>query len=551
MPRLSNKRPVPLCEKLLNGSECAGCNYSHDIGYHVKQIWVQRISSKKPRLCYPFIYGGFCERVYCPYHHDKEFQNAYRKDKSISALSKAAMQKKDIYSDHHQAIQNSSEIDPWTSPIDIWDTILDEKCVLIPAADSATTLDLLMRQTSLDEARTQHQTSPNAPSAEHQSKTKRSKRKPKSKKKKRNNIKKCNDSPADVDSSPIDENSVMTDALVQFPRLSKAQPNPNPYGWNTSRLNIKPNPYAKKTYITEEMDSSNTWTVLHEWPVNPLFKVPEEPESSAESHPYWEISRQQYKLQAAIDAKARRNIVRHIPQKPEEKLCSEQQPTELTKTSTQFNDLPYELRKEIWEYAAWDMVRDDMNRAVKIHINRDIPEDPVLLSDYSVPPLLEVCQLSRQVALKHYEVAFGTERNKNPIYYNFSTSVLFLCNKSYEDLPWMVSNHFHSHFKRVKRLVLPLRDLVYQKAIGIAERCYLAIARLRRLVNITFLVARIPENACYCDDKRRLRYEREIQENIDRLWAERYTKEPPRVHIEPVPENLAKNWGIRDLGYTW
>ncbi|RFU29951.1 hypothetical protein B7463_g6390, partial [Scytalidium lignicola] len=515
----SSPYPTPLCENFLNGF-CAKetCAFSHDVGPHFKEIWDQRINnhnsakmnrkpyskSIRPRhLCYKFVYSGDCSRPNCPLEHNKAFQVAYRKDKSLAIL------------------------------------------------DPVGEINALMERVKVETE------------ASHTKK-----KKPKMKKNNRHAAAKPNhDSLTEMDSLPTtdviqtlsewDPPAVMTDSPLHFPVLSKAHIASNPYGWDSSRLQIKPNLNAKKSYVvSDEMVTSSDWCIntTTEWPVDPLVKGPQadEPNISSESCFCFTLGSERCEAHRSYDPETCEKVAAHVrcSQQQGEKMLLRRPPSKMTEKFTLFSELPYEIRLQIWEYAVEEMLKTKWERVRKVCVDRN-SKTCKLVSHSPLPSLLEACQLSRKVALKMYKVAFDTKKARNRIYFNFKTDILFICNESYEDLPWMARNFFPHDFRRIARLRLPLRDLVLIKDTRVRVDFYRAVARFSGLVDLRLLVSNSPDNEKYWNEKKRLAREKEVKQDLDLYWMERYKRKGPVVRITAIRADTACAWGIDRLTYYW
>ena len=86
---------------------------------------------------------------------------------------------------------------------------------------------------------------------------------------------------------------------------------------------------------------------------------------------------------------------------------------------TCFPKLAIELRLEIFKHAM------PGPRRVRLIIKDHGGQNPFLVSDAAVPPLLHVCKESRQEFLKHYEQLLPLSNDHHPIYFSFSLDELY------------------------------------------------------------------------------------------------------------------------------
>jgi len=123
-----------------------------------------------------------------------------------------------------------------------------------------------------------------------------------------------------------------------------------------------------------------------------------------------------------------------------------------------FNDLPYELREQIWKFYL-DTESEQCIIALK-RKTRSNGTDKVGFRRLSpLPTPLEVCGYLRELALKrHYELAFGTRDHKPRGYFNYQNDRLFMCNDGPSDVLAAAKALRSNDRKRVRLLALPLRD---------------------------------------------------------------------------------------------
>lgn len=339
-----------------------------------------------------------------------------------------------------------------------------------------------------------------------------------------------------------------------FPSISKASNVYNPYGWDSSKLPLEPNPNATRYYVVmNEMEASNTWmSPRAEWSADPPIKKSDRKILSSMDCHCLKDGSQRCEAHKSADPETCDKIAAHFRQLKErgEKICIKRPPSELDETFVLFNWLPCEIKIQIWEYATEDMLKAKWDRTRKVCVDRHSTEHR-LLCHSPLPSLLETCHLSREVALKKYQVAFDTKHSRSRIYFNFKNDILFLCNETYEDLPWMTKNYFPEDFRRIERLRLPLRDLVITRDVRVRNDLFWALTCFPRLVDLRFLVSNSEENKKYWDDERRIAREKSVKSELDWYWRDKYNRKGPRVRITPIRAETASVWGIDNLSYFW
>lgn len=122
-----------------------------------------------------------------------------------------------------------------------------------------------------------------------------------------------------------------------------------------------------------------------------------------------------------------------------------------------FKNLPYELREQIWKFYL-----DKNSEQCMIALKRKTRSDGTVKVGFRrlslLPTPLEVCHHLRQLALKRYELAFGTRHHKPRGYFNYQTNRLFICNDGASDVLESAKALRTSERQRVRLLALPLRD---------------------------------------------------------------------------------------------
>jgi hypothetical protein len=128
----------------------------------------------------------------------------------------------------------------------------------------------------------------------------------------------------------------------------------------------------------------------------------------------------------------------------------------IPRTFYKFQDLPTEIRNEIWQYCL------PGPRVIEIRNNRDIPG---ATSICRIPPILHVCRESREMALKIYELSFGMDNQPGQIWVNFERDIVYFGAKSDFYVMQALSQDGASIVGRVKGLekikALALRSRVF------------------------------------------------------------------------------------------
>jgi hypothetical protein len=122
-----------------------------------------------------------------------------------------------------------------------------------------------------------------------------------------------------------------------------------------------------------------------------------------------------------------------------------------------FNNLPYELQEQIWKFYL-DIESEQCIIALKRKTRSDGTDKVGFRRLSFLPTPLEVCHHLRELALKRYELSFGTRHHKPRGYFNYQSSRLFICNDGPSDVLESAKALRTSERQRVRLLALPLRD---------------------------------------------------------------------------------------------
>lgn len=164
-----------------------------------------------------------------------------------------------------------------------------------------------------------------------------------------------------------------------------------------------------------------------------------------------------------------------------------------------FPFLPAEIRIQIWE----TFLNDRGHTArIKLHAQEKLHGhviDTKFTTRSRQPALLQVNRESRDVALQHYELAFGTIHNPPMTYYNFKKDKLILHTRSAMELYDAVEYLLPKDRERIKVMVLPLRDWVKSES----ERTFShAIAKFHDLRLLQLMVGDGKMDARWANDKK-------------------------------------------------
>lgn len=115
-----------------------------------------------------------------------------------------------------------------------------------------------------------------------------------------------------------------------------------------------------------------------------------------------------------------------------------------------FGILPFELREHIWKYAL-----KDQKSTLRIKFSHELEfghKKNVKLTNHNLyAPMFYVCSQSRQLAIKDYEVRFGTVHNPGNIYINYFRDRVFFHTKTWDELSYMARYMKTFHASRIRR----------------------------------------------------------------------------------------------------
>jgi hypothetical protein len=170
------------------------------------------------------------------------------------------------------------------------------------------------------------------------------------------------------------------------------------------------------------------------------------------------------------------------------------------KSFKNFNQLPTELRLQIWEHALNNAYYDVKLRHEYDGFGNGNYYGSRLRPVTTSPPLLHVCSESREVAIRRFEWTFGTKEYGPLTHFCYARDRLWLLTQGPHELPYMASLFLDADLRRIRRLVVPLRDFVKD-----SDTFCRSIVKFRHLQHLWLVVGNSIEDEIFSKDKQLLK----------------------------------------------